>query len=124
MALSESGPVSQGNLGMIGYLVFQSRRCMVLVTHEWKSTAESGEGKSQTAMKKVIVEAEARTRLRQSAYSAVRPVSCEYYEGVLTLHGHVATYYLKQIAQALIRGMEGVEEVNNRLTVSPPPEHA
>ena len=63
------------------------------------------------------MEEEAGTRLRCSAYRDIRGVTCEFHEGVLTLRGRVPSYYMKQIAQSLVLGMEGVEEINNRLEV-------
>jgi hypothetical protein len=66
------------------------------------------------------VEAEARSRLRASGYHQLRIVSCEFREGVLTLRGHVSTFYLKQVAQTLIRDLDGAGEINNRLEVAAP----
>ena len=73
------------------------------------------------AKKKPAVEAEAQSRLRTSNYLELRRVSCEFHEGVLTLRGRVPTFYLKQIAQELIRQLDGVVEINNRLVVAAPP---
>jgi len=58
-------------------------------------------------------------RLKQSSYFSVRGVSCRFDEGTLTLHGHVTTFYDKQIAQTLVRNMHGVRKVENRLSVAP-----
>lgn len=59
----------------------------------------------------------AESRLRDSQYPPVRSLSCEYVEGVLTIRGRVSTYYLKQIAQSVMDGMDGVLEVANRVDV-------
>lgn len=64
------------------------------------------------------VQAEAQLRLRNSGYHELRHISCDFHEGVLTLRGHVSTFYLKQLAQELIRRLDGAEEVNNRLEVA------
>jgi osmotically-inducible protein OsmY len=48
-------------------------------------------------------------------------ISCEFHEGVLTLRGRVSTFYLKQVAQEMIRRLDGAGEVNNRLEVAAPP---
>ncbi|MGO9115872.1 MAG: BON domain-containing protein [Thermoguttaceae bacterium] len=45
-------------------------------------------------------------------------VACEFHEGVLALRGRVPSFYLKQMAQTLIRGLDGVGEINNRLEVA------
>jgi len=60
---------------------------------------------------------EAQSRLRKSGYPELHLVSCEFHGGVLTLRGRVSTFYLKQVAQTLIRGLDGVGAVNNRLDV-------
>jgi osmotically-inducible protein OsmY len=68
-----------------------------------------------------VVQAEAQSRLRKSRYHELHLVSCDFHEGVLTLRGCVSSFYLKQVAQELIRRLDGAEEVNNRLEVVAPP---
>ena len=63
---------------------------------------------------KAATEAEAQSRLQTSGYPQLRKVSCEFHEGVLTLRGQVSTFHLKQ----LVRRLEGVGEINNRLEVA------
>ncbi len=58
--------------------------------------------------------------LRHANYLELRNVSCDYHKGVLTLRGRVPSYYLKQLAQALLEGLEGVLELNNQLDVVMP----
>ena len=70
---------------------------------------------------KALVQTEARSRLRKSGYRELHFVSCEFHEGVLTLRGHVSSFHLKQLAQELIRHLDGAEEVNNRLEVAERP---
>jgi osmotically-inducible protein OsmY len=60
----------------------------------------------------------AQAALRRSAYFELRNVSCDYSGGILTLHGHVPTYHLKQIAQASVAEVPGVVEVHNRVEVT------
>ena len=55
--------------------------------------------------------------LRSSSYLALRRLSCDYHEGVLTIRGRVPTFYLKQVAQSLLGKLEGVEEINNLVEV-------
>lgn len=45
-------------------------------------------------------------------------LECETNDGRVTLRGVVTTYYQKQIAQELLRGVEGVREVVNQLEVT------
>jgi osmotically-inducible protein OsmY len=60
----------------------------------------------------------AQAALRRSAYFELHNVSCDYSGGVLTLHGRVPTYHLKQIAQASVANLPGVVEVHNRVEVT------
>lgn len=69
---------------------------------------------------KQVVQAQAQSRLRGSCYRQLHLVSCEFHEGVLTLRGHVSSFYLKQLAQTLIRELDGVAQINNRLEVAAP----
>ena len=62
--------------------------------------------------------------LRSSSYLSLRRLSCEYHEGVLTIRGRVATFYLKQVAQSLLGRLEGVEEINNLVEVRQVEIHA
>lgn len=68
-----------------------------------------------------VVQTAAQSRLRKSGYHELHLISCEFHEGVLTLRGRVSTFYLKQVAQTLIRALDGVGQVNNRLEVAAPP---
>ena len=68
-----------------------------------------------------VVQLEAQSRLRKSGYPELRLVSCDFHEGVLTLRGRVSSFYLKQLAQELIRRLNGAGKVNNRLEVAAPP---
>lgn len=60
----------------------------------------------------------AQTALRQSSYTELRGVSCEFSGGVLTLQGRVPSYHLKQLAQASVAHVPGVVEVRNRVEVA------
>jgi hypothetical protein len=55
--------------------------------------------------------------LRQSPYPALHELSCEFSGGILTLRGKVASYHLKQLAQAAVIAVPGVIEVHNRVEV-------
>ena len=87
------------------------------LARERKSPRHSRENGASVQARKKVVEEEAGARLRCSAYRDVRGVTCEFHEGVLTLRGRVPSYYMKQIAQSLVLGMDGAEEINNRLEV-------
>jgi osmotically-inducible protein OsmY len=59
----------------------------------------------------------AQAKLRRSPYYDVRNAACNFHEGVLTLRGRVSSYYLKQMAQTLVRRLDGVGEIDNQLEV-------
>jgi len=46
-------------------------------------------------------------------------VNCTVRHNILYLQGQVSSYYLRQMAQALIQGLEGVEAIDNQLEVIP-----
>jgi hypothetical protein len=51
----------------------------------------------------------AQEELSRSSYSEVRQIRCHWRNGVLSLHGRVSRFYLKQIAQTLVlQQLEGV----------------
>lgn len=62
----------------------------------------------------------AEVQLRRKGYPALHAISCRCANGVVTLHGHVPTYYLKQMAQATVAAVEGVEEIVNDIKVMEP----
>jgi osmotically-inducible protein OsmY len=70
---------------------------------------ENGEDRAEAAA----------ARLRQGLYLELRQVECSWHTGVLQLRGHVSSYYLRQIAQTLVQGLDGVEAIDNQLEVLP-----
>lgn len=61
--------------------------------------------------------ASAEEKLRHSAYLALQGVTCTYADGVLTLYGCLVSYHQKQIAQELVSGIDGVNEIRNLIGV-------
>jgi hypothetical protein len=59
----------------------------------------------------------AENRLRQSPYSELHYVFCNFHDGILTLRGRVSSYYLKQLAQVLVGGQADIVELDNQLEV-------
>jgi hypothetical protein len=57
--------------------------------------------------------------LRAHCYLALQNISCDYREGVLTLRGCLPTYYLKQVAQAAVGQLGGVQRLVNEIDVLP-----
>jgi osmotically-inducible protein OsmY len=56
-------------------------------------------------------------RLRHSSYPQLWNITCDFYEGILTLRGVVSSYFFKQLAHAAVVDVAGVNEVANRLEV-------
>lgn len=56
--------------------------------------------------------------LRRRSFSGLAKVSCELREGVAILHGRVSTFYRKQMAQEVVRRVDGVKSVVNHVDVS------
>lgn len=55
-----------------------------------------------------------------NSYLALRNLSCDDQDGVLVLRGFLPTYYLKQVAQEVVSGLEGVERIDNQIEVMTP----
>jgi osmotically-inducible protein OsmY len=66
------------------------------------------------------VEEAAKASLCGRGYAELTNVTCEYDEArrVLTLHGCVSSYYLKQHAQEAVRSLNKVDRVDNRIRVA------
>ncbi|HET6881619.1 MAG TPA: BON domain-containing protein [Pirellulales bacterium] len=64
--------------------------------------------------------AQAERRLQASSYPSHRCLRCSFREGVLTIEGRVSSYYLRQLACALVVNLEGVERVVDRMEVMEP----
>jgi osmotically-inducible protein OsmY len=62
----------------------------------------------------------AEDRIRASGYLALREVSCSASDGVAYLHGCLPSHYLKQLAQEIAGGVQGVRVVVNRIEVLRP----
>ena len=59
----------------------------------------------------------AKTRLSESGYPALRRLTCEVSDGVIVLSGKVSCYYMKQMAQTLVRDVPGIGVLVNNLEV-------
>jgi osmotically-inducible protein OsmY len=59
----------------------------------------------------------AANRLRNSSYTVLRGVSCEYDEGRLVLRGRLPSFFHKQLAQVAVAGMADVSQVVNQIEV-------
>lgn len=62
--------------------------------------------------------AQAQACLRGSSHLSLTNITCELQDGVLILWGRVPSYYLKQLASALVAEVAGVERIDNRIEVT------
>jgi osmotically-inducible protein OsmY len=62
---------------------------------------------------------QAESRLRAHGSLALKNIACDYRDGVLTLSGCLPTYYLKQVAQAVVGQLDGVQHLVNDIEVMP-----
>lgn len=60
----------------------------------------------------------AESRLLHSGYRVLQQVHCEYESGVLTLRGQVPSFYMKQMAQTLVKPLGGLAAIDNRIVVT------
>ncbi len=60
---------------------------------------------------------EARDRILHHPHLAVQRIWCDYSQQTLILRGHVPSFYLKQLAQTAVAGLEGVDQVVNEIEV-------
>jgi osmotically-inducible protein OsmY len=58
--------------------------------------------------------------LHSNPYLALKNIHCDYLDGVLFLRGCLPSYYLKQLAQEVVGGMEGVGRIDNQIQVVTP----
>lgn len=84
---------------------------MVATTHLPRKTTQPA---SKVADRVVAL---AESKLRKSQYNSLRAVRCQFHEGALILHGRVPSFYLKQVAQTVVRNIEEVAQIYNRLEV-------
>lgn len=52
-----------------------------------------------------------------SGYTALRGIECRFEDGVLIIRGSVSSFYYKQMAQELVRCVDGVDQIVNELVV-------
>lgn len=55
--------------------------------------------------------------LQRTGYLELRGIRCLMQDGEVTLQGNVTTYYMKQVAQSLVRRIAGVISVRNEIAV-------
>ena len=58
--------------------------------------------------------------LSSSAYLPLRRLTVTAEDGVVTLHGKVPSFYLKQLAQSLLKSISAIREIKNQVNVVVP----
>jgi osmotically-inducible protein OsmY len=64
-----------------------------------------------------VIAEKAETILRANPYLALKNISCDVQDGVLTLRGYLPSYYLKQMAQEAVATTDGVARIDNQIDV-------
>lgn len=64
------------------------------------------------------VQVQAQEMLERSNYLALRRLRCECHDGQLVISGRVPTYYLKQVAQSIVRQVPHVRRIDNQVDVA------
>lgn len=65
------------------------------------------------------IEELARRRMAEnrSYASCFRDITLHHEDGVLTMRGHLPSFYMKQVLQTLLRDIDGVEQIDNQTDV-------
>jgi len=59
----------------------------------------------------------AERQLREGTHLPLLRLTCTCQDGVVAIHGRVPSYYLKQLAQTLVRRLHEVRGIDNRVQV-------
>ncbi|HZZ72648.1 MAG TPA: BON domain-containing protein [Pirellulales bacterium] len=60
----------------------------------------------------------AESHLHGSGYTDLRRVRCTYAAGVLSLHGTLPSFYLRQVAESLATNLPEVDQIDSQLLVA------
>ena len=82
----------------------------------WTPTANEQQSRI-SSVKDDRLRAAAETRLGSSHHYAIRRIRCDVVSGVVVLTGVVSSYYIKQLAQEAVMGINYQSGVENRLEV-------
>lgn len=64
------------------------------------------------------VEEAVRNRLHESAYPSIKRIRCQFNNGILVLRGRLPSFFMKQVAQETVAGLDGIEEIINCVEVN------
>ncbi len=82
-----------------------------------RSVAECEPPETSRLLRTLRVEMTAWEHLQNSQHHELHQLICEFRDGILSIHGHVSSYYLKQLAQESVREIAGVAQILNQLEV-------
>lgn len=106
---TDAALIFDGNLRMICEVALDNTSSFNVIGREAERT-------DQTATQPPVDQT-ALWRLHHHSNAALHRISCELHDGALVLRGRLASYYLKQLAQAIVLGVEGVKRIENRIEV-------
>lgn len=84
---------------------------------EFTSCAEDQRSELGTVAAEALCEA--RRRLAASPYRCLRKIECDCEGDIILIRGELPSYFLKQLAQELLRELNGCSAVENRTEVRP-----
>lgn len=58
-----------------------------------------------------------KNRWVSSGFAPLKTIECACVDGVLVIRGTVSSYYYKQLAQESVRGVKGIQQIVNELTI-------
>ena len=79
--------------------------------------ANSSISESTTRRDAAATASAARHRLRASSYRALDDVRCDFVNGVMVLRGRLPSFYLKQLAQEVVRDGDNEWTIMNEVEV-------
>ena len=71
-----------------------------------------------TSLCSTRIEKAVRTQLNSTGYPLLSAITYRFHDGLLVLNGEVPSFYLKQVAQEVVRRVNGVETVENEIEVN------
>jgi osmotically-inducible protein OsmY len=94
-----------------------------IVTMQPPAIGNQGDGAAATTYRMTSMSCQVYDRLRRSGYSDLRDLACDVHNGIAILEGTLRSHHLKQIAQAIACGVDGIGSVENRIEVISPRDY-
>ncbi len=89
---------------------------------DWSDPTSPAEVRLERETMESRIVCQARKQLRQCDHFRCHchSIDIEYQKGHLVLMGRLPSFYLKQVLQTILRGLPGVERIDNRVDVVSP----